>query len=421
MMNEKKEVSNAGHASRAVLQDLRDLYINKILPVEQLCQFSRSGGNVALDSASFNAPPMLMLIGPYSAGKTSFIKYLIGKEFPGERIGPEPTTDKFVAIVNSEEEERVVPGNALTVTPNTPFSGLERFGNGFLTRFEGSQVVGSSILKDMIIVDTPGVLSGEKQKLGRSYDYQSVMEWFAERSDMIILMFDVQKLDISDEMDTAIKSLSKHYDKVRVVLNKADSLSHQNVVKVYGALMWNLGRVITTPEVTKLYIGSFWDEPLKNEETKKLMEKEMSDLMTDLSSLPRLAAVRKINDMVRRIRQVRVVAILLDYLRHKMPMFGKGKKKKEMIQTLPAIFKELMKLHDLSPGDFPEIEKFKTFLETADISAFPRSEGKKMKNGERLEDLSVALKVAMPDLLHRLPGITSTKGDKKQEVDLLCL
>mmetsp|Transcript_19494 Transcript_19494/g.40802 ORF Transcript_19494/g.40802 Transcript_19494/m.40802 type:complete len:363 (-) Transcript_19494:1984-3072(-) len=361
-MNGQSEVNRAGDASREVMNDLRDLYMNKILPVEQACQFKRMGTQM-LDHASFDAPPILMLVGPYSSGKTSFIQHLVGKEFPGERIGPEPTTDKFVAIYKSDDEERVVPGNALTVTPNTPFSGLEKFGNGFLTRFEGSQVVGSKILDDLIIVDTPGILSGEKQRLGRSYDYQAVMEWFAERADMIILMFDVSKLDISDETDRAIKSLSKHYDKVRVVLNKADSVSHQNLIRVYGALMWSLGRVITTPEVTKVYIGSFWDTPLKNKDTATLMEKEMRDLVeTDLSLLPRMGAVRKINNMVRRIREVRTLALILDHLRQKMGSkygFGKEKKKKQILENLPAIFREVMKLHDLSYGDFPDIEQFK--------------------------------------------------------------
>ena len=117
-------------------------------------------------------------------------------------------------------------------------------------------------MKHLTIIDTPGVLSGEKQTKGRSYNYSEVLDWFAERSDMIILVFDVQKLDISDEMGEAINNLQKHYDKIRVVLNKADSISHQNLLKVYGALLWSLGRVITTPEVTKVYIGSFWDKPL---------------------------------------------------------------------------------------------------------------------------------------------------------------
>lgn len=33
-----------------------------------------------------------------------FIRYLIGRDFPGQRIGPEPTTDRFVAVMDGPEE-----------------------------------------------------------------------------------------------------------------------------------------------------------------------------------------------------------------------------------------------------------------------------------------------------------------------------
>ena len=63
---------------------------------------------------------------------------------------------------------------------------------------------------------------------------------------------------------------------------------------------YSLGKVIATPEVTRVYIGSFWKEPLKNEDTAPLLEAEMADLLRDLGHLPRLGAVRKINDIVKR-------------------------------------------------------------------------------------------------------------------------
>lgn len=43
-------------------------------------------------------------------------RYLLGSDFPGMRIGPEPTTDRFTAIMNGPEE-RTIPGNALGKGP----------------------------------------------------------------------------------------------------------------------------------------------------------------------------------------------------------------------------------------------------------------------------------------------------------------
>ena len=57
-----------------------------------------------------------------------------------------------------------------------PFRALQRFGSGFLNKFEVSQCP-SPILQDIYFVDTPGVLSGEKQRIGLAYDFPTVIEW----------------------------------------------------------------------------------------------------------------------------------------------------------------------------------------------------------------------------------------------------
>jgi EH domain-containing protein 3 len=67
--------------------------------------------------------------------------------------------------------------------------------------------------------------------------------------DRIILLFDAHKLDISDEFSEVIRALKNHEDKMRVVLNKADQINTQQLMRVYGALMWSLGKIINTPEV----------------------------------------------------------------------------------------------------------------------------------------------------------------------------
>jgi EH domain-containing protein 1 len=87
-----------------------------------------------------------------------------------------------------------------------PFTGLSKFGIDFLNKFQGAQSP-APILEDLTFIDTPGVLSGEKQRLQRGYDFVQVVEWYADRADMILLLFDAHKLDISDEFKRVIEAL----------------------------------------------------------------------------------------------------------------------------------------------------------------------------------------------------------------------
>lgn len=40
-----------------------------------------------LRASDFDAKPMVLLLGQYSVGKTSFIRFLLGRDYPGIRIG----------------------------------------------------------------------------------------------------------------------------------------------------------------------------------------------------------------------------------------------------------------------------------------------------------------------------------------------
>lgn len=154
------------------------------------------------------------------------------------------------------------------------------------------------------MIDTPGILSGEKQRVDRGYDFVGVLQWFAERVDRIILLFDANKLDISDEFRRSIEAIHGYEDKVRIVLNKADQVDHQELMRVYGALMWSISKVntitftkpnmttisfqvIQVPECPKIYVGSFWDQQLKHDLYRRLFEKELQSLFDDLQDLPR--------------------------------------------------------------------------------------------------------------------------------------
>lgn len=95
--------------------------------------------------------------------------------------------------------------------------------------FSSTSLLHLQLLDQVTFVDTPGVLSGEKQRTQRTYDFTGVISWFAAKCDLILLLFDPHKLDISDEFKRVISSLRCNDDKIRVVLNKADQVDTQQV------------------------------------------------------------------------------------------------------------------------------------------------------------------------------------------------
>uniref|UniRef100_A0A2K5C7S6 EH domain containing 3 n=1 Tax=Aotus nancymaae TaxID=37293 RepID=A0A2K5C7S6_AOTNA len=296
-------------------------------------------------------------------------RYLLEQDFPGMRIGPEPTTDSFIAVMQGDMEG-IIPGNALVVDPKKPFRKLNAFGNAFLNRFVCAQLP-NPVLESISIIDTPGILSGEKQRISRGYDFAAVLEWFAERVDRIILLFDAHKLDISDEFSEVIKALKNHEDKMRVVLNKADQIETQQLMRVYGALMWSLGKIVNTPEVIRVYIGSFWSHPLLIPDNRKLFEAEEQDLFRDIQSLPRNAALRKLNDLIKRARLAKVHAYIISSLKKEMPsVFGKDNKKKELVNNLAEIYGRIEREHQIPPGDFPNLKRMQDQLQAQDFSKF---------------------------------------------------
>ncbi|CAI5780903.1 EH domain-containing protein 2 [Podarcis raffonei] len=364
----KKNEKKNPEVIRTVTEGLKDLYKRKLLPVEEYYRF-HDFHSPSLEDADFDNKPMVLVVGQYSTGKTTFIKYLLEQDIPGSRIGPEPTTDSFIAVMHGETEG-IIPGNALIVDPKKPFRKLNPFGNTFLNRFMCAHLP-NQVLESISLIDTPGILSGAKQRVSRGYDFPAVLQWFAERVDLIILLFDAHKLEISDEFSEAIRALKGNEDKIRVVLNKADMVETQQLMRVYGALMWSLGKVFNTPEVLRVYIGSFWSEPLMISDNRRLFELEEQDLFTDIQNLPRNSALRKLNDLVKRARLVRVHAHIISHLKREMPsVFGKDNKKKALIAKLPVIFAKIQLEHHISPGDFPDCNKMQEMLMVHDFTKF---------------------------------------------------
>src|SRR5689334_20540597 len=118
----------------SIVDGMRLLYTSSVLPMERHYLFQEFH-SPPLEAADFAAKPTVLMVGQYSTGKTTFIKYLLERDYPGIRIGPEPTTDRFIAVMHNETDG-TIPGNALVIDADRQFRPLAKFGNSFLNRLQ---------------------------------------------------------------------------------------------------------------------------------------------------------------------------------------------------------------------------------------------------------------------------------------------
>uniref|UniRef100_A0A673MNY0 EH domain-containing protein 2-like n=1 Tax=Sinocyclocheilus rhinocerous TaxID=307959 RepID=A0A673MNY0_9TELE len=313
----RRNVKKAPEVIRTVTEGLKSLYRKKLLPLEQYYGF-QDFHSPSLEDADFDNKPMVLVVGQYSTGKTTFIKYLLEQDVPGSRIGPEPTTDCFTAIMHGDVEG-IIPGNALIVDANKPFRKLNPFGNTFLNRFQCAQMP-NQVLESISIIDTPGILSGAKQRVSRG------------------------------------KPTGKTCFRVnsRRSVSRLSHREHRWVILVYQCCS----------SLVDVCFSSHIFQQLK-------FELEEEDLFADIQNLPRNAALRKLNDLVKRARLVRVHAHIISYLKQEMPsVFRKDNKKKNLIYQLPVIFSKIQLQHHISPGDFPDCAKMQEQLMAHDFTKF---------------------------------------------------
>lgn len=171
-------------------------------------------------------------------------------------------------------------------------------------------------------------------------------------------------------------------------------------------------------------IGSFWDQTLRYDCNRRLFEDEEQDLFRyavsysyfffvsifvdvsiffyrlliyrDLQSLPKNAALRKLNDLIKRARLAKVHAYIISELRNEMPaMFGKESKKKDLIKNIGNIYDRLQREHQISPGDFPDIKKMQEVLQNQDFTKFHSLKPQLLETVDRMLAVDIAKLMGM--------------------------
>mmetsp|Transcript_2384 Transcript_2384/g.5661 ORF Transcript_2384/g.5661 Transcript_2384/m.5661 type:complete len:446 (-) Transcript_2384:206-1543(-) len=412
MAEEEQSRSRRDRSAEAgVLRQLWQIYEETVLPLEQKSFYEHfCAPPISLEE--FEARPQVLLLGQYSTGKTSMVKWLTESESNYFDVRPQPSTDKFMAVVHGADEG-LINGNAAACLPQLPYQGLSKFGADFLGSFQ-ALVLPSEILRDITFIDTPGVLSGCKQRIGRDYDFAKISAWMAERADLVLLTFDAHKLDISDEFQQVMEVLRPHASKVRCVLNKADQIDASNLVRVYGALLWNVGKVFQTPEVARVFVSSFWNEPYRFQDHKTLFEEDKAAVVKELQTLPHTALLRKINNLTARVRRVRTHVKVVGYLRSRIPLHllafrADGLIRHWMCANLEFLLSEAQRVHGLSSGDMPKLEVLRGKLQDFEggILRLP------VLSAAEVRRLDAVLEKEVPGLLSGVGGVTPCQESLK--------
>ena len=116
------------------------------------------------------------------------------------------------------------------------------------------------------------------------------------------MVYDYTKLDIGPEAEALLDQLKGRESqvsankkkiwemngtknflfKVRIILNKADEITANELFKIQNNLVWNVSPHMATLEPPRLYAGSFWSHPYKDGAPKELLQNQEASLLRDI-------------------------------------------------------------------------------------------------------------------------------------------
>ena len=196
--------------------------------------------------------PCMIFLGNHSSGKSSLINWVLGGS-PVQDVGLAPTDDGFTVITYGEQEEDICGPGALARLP-AEFADLRLFGDNFLQRLR-VKVRNRELLKNVTLIDTPGMIDSAEQTVDRAYNFEGVVRTLAELCDMVFFLLDPDKPGTTGEtVNVFAKCLAGVEFKLRVLLNKCDAFSSMyDFARTYGTVCWNLARVLRTKDLPKIW------------------------------------------------------------------------------------------------------------------------------------------------------------------------
>ncbi len=301
--------------SRLVAVDKRARALYDALdPLARRYEFER-----APTAQETSGAPLVLILGNHSSGKSTFINFLLGQDV--QKTGLAPIDDGFTIIASGAADEK--DGAAVVSNPQLPYGDLERFGPGLVSHLK-MKYRPSPILQGLSLVDSPGMIDAADGNVGRGYDFIGVSRWFAERADVVLLLFDPDKPGTTGETLKVLTSALEGLDhKLLIVMNKVDRFHDiRDFARTYGALCWNLSKCIPRKDLPQIYNTYVpvpdRDEPAKNGLPLGSFDEAREEVIKEV----RRAPTRRVDNIVSRLydhaRRLRVHVNVCDQARREV-------------------------------------------------------------------------------------------------------
>lgn len=390
-------------SAEIVLRDLKRLYENSIKPLEVLYKY-RDLSNRHFGDPEIFSKPLVLFMGPWSGGKSSILNYLTGLEFTewSLRTGAEPSPAYFNILMHGKDPE-VLDGTQLAA--DWTFAGLQKFGQGLEERLRGLKYP-SKILEKVNIVEIPGILEVRKQ-VSRVFPFNDACQWFIDRADIIFLVYDPSKLDVGPETEAILDQLKGRESQTRIVLNKADSVKPEELMRVQSALIWNISPLMSSAQPPVMYTVSLWSMPYEAGAPMRLFQAQERELLRDLRHAidkrieNKIASARRFAVRVRNHAKM-VDCYLTTYYNHKT-IFGNKKLIADAIIENPQnyhIYEGLSTLTNISRYDLPDPETYRDFFRLNPLYEFQQlSATCTYFRGCPITRLDVAIAYDLPELV----------------------
>jgi GTP-binding protein EngB required for normal cell division len=287
-------------------EKVRECYRDPIEPIARQFMFRRPP-----TVGELQRPPQILLLGNHSSGKSTFVNHLLGAAV--QKTGVAPTDDGFTIITYGQvEADR--DGPSVVSNPDLPYEGLRHFGDQLVSHVR-LKLRPAELLRTVTLIDSPGMIDEAKAENGRGYVFPGVVRWFAERADLVMVFFDPDKPGTTGETLQVFKeSLSGIDHKLLIILNKMDQFQNlHDFARAYGALCWNLGKVIPRKDLPMIF-NTF--VPLEGKPRSALpmddFEKARADLIEEIRRIPTRRMDNQITQMQAFAERLRLHAFVID-------------------------------------------------------------------------------------------------------------